>query len=48
MNDEGQLCEVFEDALSFIITFAMKISLRCLVKVLLEQKEVYESVCMYK
>lgn len=39
--------EVCEDVLSFIITFAMEISLRCLLKVLSKHKEVCENVYLY-
>lgn len=41
--------EVFKDVPSFVITFAREISLRHLLKVLSDYKEVCENViCMYK
>lgn len=39
--------EVLENVLSFITTFAMKISLRHLLKVFPEHKEVCENVYLY-
>lgn len=47
MNDKENSTEVFEDVFNFIITFAMEISLRCLLKVLSEHKEVCENVYLY-